>query len=110
MDVTRSEFQDLVGAYALDACEPEEAAALDAYVAANPDASAEAERLRTAAAWLGATAAVVGAVHLRDGETRRPRVRPLDVAALGPRLAQMALGFGGDELWYARRMDEDRDV
>jgi cyclic dehypoxanthinyl futalosine synthase len=23
----------------------------------------------------------------------------LDVAALGPRLAQMALGFGGDELW-----------
>ena len=35
MDVTRSEFQDLVGAYALDACEPEEAAALDAYVAAH---------------------------------------------------------------------------
>ena len=33
MDVTRSEFQDLVGAYALDACEPEEATAIDAYIA-----------------------------------------------------------------------------
>ena len=34
MDVTRNEFQDLVGAYALDACDPEEAAAIDAYIAA----------------------------------------------------------------------------
>ena len=33
MDVTRNEFQDLVGAYALDACEPDEAAAIDAYIA-----------------------------------------------------------------------------
>ena len=66
MDVTRSEFQDLVGAYALDACEPEEAAALDAYVAANADASAEAERLRTAAAWLGAVGALNPPAALRN--------------------------------------------
>ncbi len=45
-----------------------------------------------AAAWLGATAAVVGAVHLRDGEPRRPRVRPLDMAALGA-LAAVGLGL-----------------
>ena len=49
MDVTRNEFQDLVGAYALDACDPEEAAAIDAFIAENADAAAEAERLRDAA-------------------------------------------------------------
>src|ERR1700722_14897314 len=66
MDVTRSEFQDLVGAYALDACEPEEVAALDAYVAAHAEAAAEAERLRDAAAWLGAVGALNPPATLRD--------------------------------------------
>jgi uncharacterized protein (TIGR03083 family) len=66
MDVTRSEFQDLVGAYALDACEPEEATAIDAYIAANADAAAEAERLRDAAAWLGAVGALNPPASLRD--------------------------------------------
>ena len=46
MDVTRNEFQDLVGAYALDACDPEEAAAIDAYVA---DARRRGRRGRAAA-------------------------------------------------------------
>jgi hypothetical protein len=66
MDVTRSEFQDLVGAYALDACEPEEAAAIDAYVATHADAAAEAERLRDAAAWLGAVGALDPPASLRN--------------------------------------------
>jgi uncharacterized protein (TIGR03083 family) len=66
MDVTRNEFQDLVGAYALDACDPEEAAAIDAYIAENADAAAEAERLRDAAAWLGAVGALNPPVALRD--------------------------------------------
>ncbi len=66
MDVTRNEFKDLVGAYALDACEPEEAAAIDAYIAANVDAAKEAERLRDAAAWLGAVGALNPPVDLRD--------------------------------------------
>ena len=66
MDVTRSEFQDLVGAYALDACDPEEAAAIDAYVAEHADAAAEAERLRDVAAWLGAAGALHPPVALRD--------------------------------------------
>ena len=43
------------------------------------------------AAWLAATAAVLGAVHLRDSETRRARVRLMDVAALG---ALVAVGLG----------------
>jgi len=66
MDVTRSEFQDLVGAYALDACEPEEAIAIDAYVATHPETATEAERLRDAAAWLGAAGALNPPATLRD--------------------------------------------
>jgi uncharacterized protein (TIGR03083 family) len=65
MDVTRREFQDLVGAYALDACDPEEAAAMDAYVAAHEEAAAEAERLRVVAAWLGAAGASNPPIALR---------------------------------------------
>lgn len=42
------------------------------------------------------TLALVAALRLALPEV--PHV-VLDVAALGPRLAQMALGFGGDELW-----------
>ena len=66
MDVTRSEFQDLVGAYALDACEPEEATGIEAYIATHAEAAAEAERLRDAAAWLGAAGALNPPVSLRD--------------------------------------------
>ena len=66
MDVTRREFQDLVGAYALDACDPDEAAAMDAYVAAHEDAAAEAERLRVVAAWLGAAGALHPPTGLRE--------------------------------------------
>ena len=43
------------------------------------------------AAWLAATAAVLGAAHLRDNEARRGRVRLVDVAALG---ALVAVGLG----------------
>jgi uncharacterized protein (TIGR03083 family) len=66
MDVTRNEFEDLVGAYALDACDPDEAAAIDAFIAENADAAAEAERLRGAAAWLGAVDALKPPLALRD--------------------------------------------
>jgi uncharacterized protein (TIGR03083 family) len=66
MDVTRREFQDLVGAYALDACVPEEAAAIDSYIAEHTEAAAEAERLRDVAAWLGAVGALDPPRNLRD--------------------------------------------
>ena len=77
MDVTRNEFQDLVGAYALDACDPEEAAAIDAYLAEHADAAAEAERLRDAAAWLGAVGALNPPVALRDRLLAAAVVDPL---------------------------------
>jgi uncharacterized protein (TIGR03083 family) len=66
MDVTRNEFEDLVGAYALDACEPDEAAAIDAFIADDVAAATEAERLRGAAAWLGAVGALNPPVALRN--------------------------------------------
>src|SRR5207342_505008 len=58
MDLTARHFEDLIGAYALDACEPDEVAALDAYVDSHPEIAAEVERLREAAAALGAAGAV----------------------------------------------------
>jgi uncharacterized protein (TIGR03083 family) len=58
-------FEDLVGAYALDACAEDEVVALDAYVETNPAAYAEAERLRAAAAWLGASGSLVPPPGLR---------------------------------------------
>jgi uncharacterized protein (TIGR03083 family) len=66
MDLTRRQFDDLVGAYALDACDPEEAAAMDVYVADHEEAAAEAERLRVVAAWLGAAGALHPPTGLRD--------------------------------------------
>jgi len=66
MDVTRRAFADLVGAYALDACDPDESAAIDAYIAEHPDAAAEVERLRNVAAWLGAVGALNPPDNLRD--------------------------------------------
>ena len=76
MDVTRNEFQDLVGAYALDACDPEEAAAIDVFIAEHADAAAEAERLRDAAAWLGAVGALNPPVSLRDRVLAAAAERP----------------------------------
>ncbi|MGQ0823905.1 MAG: maleylpyruvate isomerase family mycothiol-dependent enzyme [Actinomycetota bacterium] len=66
MDVTRNQFDDLVGAFALDAVEPDEAAALEAYVARDDAAAGEAERLRAAAAWIGAIGASRPPANLRD--------------------------------------------
>jgi uncharacterized protein (TIGR03083 family) len=77
MDVTRSEFEDLVGAYALDALEPEEAAAMDAFVAEHAEAAAEAERLRDVAAWLGAAGALHPPIALRDRLLAALPVEPL---------------------------------
>ncbi len=66
MDMTPQQFEHLIGAYALDACADDEVAALDAYVRSNPDAAAEVERLREAAAALGAVGALQPPVALRD--------------------------------------------
>ncbi len=66
MDLTPQTFEDLIGAYALDACEPDEVAAFDAYVEHNPDAAREVERLREAAAAIGSAGALRPPGELRD--------------------------------------------
>jgi uncharacterized protein (TIGR03083 family) len=98
MDVTRSEFQDLVGAYALDACDPDEAAAMDSYVAEHADAATEAERLRDVAAWLGAAGALHPPLGLRDRllAAAAPPVEPLPpVDALRRETARFELLLDG---------------
>ncbi|MDQ1521729.1 MAG: hypothetical protein QOI55_2802, partial [Actinomycetota bacterium] len=44
MQLNQESFEDLVGAYALDACGDDEIAAVEAYVSANPAAAAEVEQ------------------------------------------------------------------
>jgi uncharacterized protein (TIGR03083 family) len=49
-----AQVEELLGAYALDACEPEEIAEVEAVLARRPDLAREAERLSRVAGWLGA--------------------------------------------------------
>lgn len=75
-------LDELLGAYALDALDPDEAAAVEAYLAREPRAAVEVEQLRTAAAWIGASEAlapppslrdaVLGAARSRNGSTDEP--------------------------------------
>ncbi len=53
-----AEVEVLLGAYALDACEPDEVAAVEAVLARRPDLAREADRLSRAAAWIRATEAI----------------------------------------------------
>jgi uncharacterized protein (TIGR03083 family) len=77
MQLDRQSFEELLGAYALDACEPDEVAALDAYVDAHPEAFAEVERLRAAAAWIGASGSTTPPPGLRGALlTRANAVEP----------------------------------
>jgi uncharacterized protein (TIGR03083 family) len=74
--VTRrdEELRDLLGAYALDAVDDDETLEIDALLARDRDAAAEAARLHEAAAWIGATEALVPPASLRAavfGSARR---------------------------------------
>ena len=66
-ELTDAEAEALLGVYALDACEPEEAAAVEAVLARRPDLAREADRLSRAAAWIGATEAMEPPSRLRAG-------------------------------------------
>ena len=65
-ELTPDEVADLLGAYALDACTPDETAAIEAVLADHPDLAAEAMRLTRAASWIGATETLVPPRSLRD--------------------------------------------
>jgi uncharacterized protein (TIGR03083 family) len=63
--LTDLEVEELLGAYALDACEPEEVAAIEVVLVRRPDLAREADRLSRAAAWIGATEAAEPPARLR---------------------------------------------
>ncbi len=86
MDLTPTQFDDLVGAYVLDACDPDEAGAVERYVSAHPDAAAEVERLSDVAAGLAAIGPVRPPVDLLDRllqavTDRVPAARPAEALA-----------------------------
>jgi anti-sigma factor RsiW len=63
----------LLGAYALDACDADEAAAVESLLARRPDLAREAERLANAAAWIGAAEALEAPSSMRDSVLTRAR-------------------------------------
>ena len=82
--------RELLGAYALDACD-DEVAAVEALIAHDLDARHEADRLREVASWLAATEALAPSAGLRDAllsRARRVRPAPGDDPALALYVAQ----------------------
>jgi uncharacterized protein (TIGR03083 family) len=80
-------LDELLGAYALDAVEPDEADALEAYLERSPEASAEVARLRNAAAWIGAAEALAPPPALRETVLDAARARRGAHGVLDPTLA-----------------------
>ena len=66
MELSPEEFEDLVGAFALDACEPDEVDAMERYIGTHREAAVEVERLREIAMGIGAAGALRPPVALRE--------------------------------------------
>jgi uncharacterized protein (TIGR03083 family) len=81
---SREEFEDLLGAFALDACDTDETAAMDRFAAAHPEVAVEVERLRTAAAGLAASDALAPPRDVRTSvfELARARRAPREQTAV----------------------------
>jgi len=81
-ELSDDQVDALLGAYVLDACEPDEAAAVERALARNPNLAAEASRLAQAAAWIGAAHALRAPDGLRDATlaaaTTARRAAPTD--------------------------------
>lgn len=73
--LTDADVEELLGAYALDACEPDEVAAIEAVLARRPDLAREAARLSRAATWIGATEALDPPSALRGNVMGTARTR-----------------------------------
>jgi uncharacterized protein (TIGR03083 family) len=68
-------LDELLGAYALDAVDSDEAVAVEAYLERAPQAAQEVARLRNAAAWIGATEALTPPPELHDTVLEAARAR-----------------------------------
>jgi uncharacterized protein (TIGR03083 family) len=68
-------LDELLGAYALDAVDADEAVAVEEYLARVPHAADEVARLRNAAAWIGASEALTPPPELHDTVLAEARAR-----------------------------------
>jgi uncharacterized protein (TIGR03083 family) len=68
-------LEELLGAYALDALDADEADAVEAFLARRPDLAREADRLVRAAVWVGATEALEAPPTLREAVLTRAHAR-----------------------------------
>jgi uncharacterized protein (TIGR03083 family) len=82
--ISREEFEELLGAFALDACDTDEMDAIERFIDEHPEVIPEVERLRAAAVGLAASDALAPPRDVRTGVFERAR------AARAPR-AQTAL-------------------
>ena len=80
----------LLGAYALDACDSDESAAVEALLALRPDLAREAQRLANAAAWIGAAEALEAPSTMRGSLLTRARARRASAESDGPLRAYLA--------------------
>ncbi|HEY3673706.1 MAG TPA: maleylpyruvate isomerase family mycothiol-dependent enzyme [Acidimicrobiia bacterium] len=100
------EVDELLGAYALDALDPDELVAVEAVLARRPDLALEAARLSSVAAWLGATEAAEPPGGMRDtvltaalARRRGPADPVVDVyLSLSDRLEQAIVELPDDAL------------
>lgn len=74
-ELTEADVEELLGAYALNACEPDESVAIEAVLARRPDLAREAARLSRAATWIGATEALDPPLTLRGNVMGTARTR-----------------------------------
>jgi uncharacterized protein (TIGR03083 family) len=87
--------EELLGAYALDACELDETEAIEEILAGDPELAREAERLRHAAAWIGATEALEPPSGLRDSILASARARRAASGAADPAVEPAVDLFAG---------------
>ena len=71
--------RELLGAYALDALDEQEVAAVEALLERDPDSAREVERLREAAAWIAATEALAPPRDLRSQLFERAQALPAEL-------------------------------
>jgi uncharacterized protein (TIGR03083 family) len=79
-------IDELLGAFALDACEPDEVDVVERAMAQEPAVADEVARLRNAAAWIGATEALAPPPALRDSVLAAARQRRGPAASADPLL------------------------
>lgn len=99
--ITPETFDDLLGAYALDAVDADEARAMEEFLAVHPEHEREVERLRAAAAWYGAT----------ESEPPPPQLRAAILHCAETRLAGAVAHDAAAEALHqavARAIDADR--